>query len=541
MKQLQYLNLSAANFDGIVPHNIGNLSSLRTLDLNNVLAGGALLIDDLMWASNLSFLERLDMSYIDLSQTKNLIKHLDLSKNSFDGEFPCFLQNMTLLRVLGLSGNRYNSSDTHRLRLRKLVHLNLGLFKSLPGCWIDKLESLSLRVNKFYGNLPEELGELKQLNLLYLSYNMFNGSIPRSLGKLSVFTKLDISHNTFTGPIPWSLGKLSALTELDFSYNKLSGNLSYCWENFPNLYAMRLSSNELSGIIPNSIGTAISLQWLHLNNNSLTGQLPYSLKDCTQLELLDVGETKLTGTLPEWKENYLPGLHILKLRNNEFYGGIPSALCQMSKLQIIDLANNKLTGQIPHCFGNFLGMIKGGQTNDEMEWLYERMGQVINGVEQELTTTLVYVVNLDLSNNNLVGEIPSELTKLSALIGLNLSNNRLGGKIPVNVGGLDLSGKIPTGNQLQTLEDPPIYDGNPELCGAPLLKKCRNDKASNDENNHAATREGDRAEKIHLYGVIISGFATGFWGFIGVLIFEKSWRQAYFRFIEVVDAKMLGW
>ncbi|KAG8379065.1 hypothetical protein BUALT_Bualt07G0049500 [Buddleja alternifolia] len=118
----------------------------------------------------------------------------------------------------------------------------------------------------------------------------------------------------------------------------------------------------------------------------------------------------------------------------------------------------------------------------------------MKGVERELTANLVYIVNLD----NLVGEIPSELTNLSALIGLNFSHNHLEGKIPAKTGdltsliSLDLSsnnlfgtipnsltdsnfsshlnllhnnllGQIPMGNQLQTLDNPSIYDGNHAL------------------------------------------------------------------------------
>ncbi|KAG8367600.1 hypothetical protein BUALT_Bualt16G0089200 [Buddleja alternifolia] len=352
------------------------------------------------------------------------------------------------------------------------------------------------------------------------------------------------------------------------------GNLPDCWENFVNLNVMRLSSNMLSGIIPNSIGGAYSLQWLHLNNNSLTGQFPYSLKNCTSLYLLDVGGNKLSGNLPDWIGKYLTDLKFLILRNNEFYGVIPSEFCQLSQLQVMDFAHNKLTENIPHCIGNFSSMVM-KNISDNGTWSGENLGQVMKGVEQEFTASLVYVVNLDLSNNNLVGEIPSELTNLSGLIGLNLSHNHLEGKIPAKIGDLrslisldlssnnlfgtipdslsdlsflshlnlshnNLSGRIPTGNQLQTLDDPSIYDGNPELCGALLHKKCIDDEAPNVES-HAATSEDDRAEKIYLYGVIISGVAIGFWGVIGVLIFKRSWRQAYFQFIEVGVGKMLGW
>lgn len=69
------------------------------------------------------------------------------------------------------------------------------------------------------------------------------------------------------------------------------------------------------------------------------------------------------------------------------------------------------------------------------------------------------------------------------------------------------------GHQLQTLEDPTIYEGNSSLCEPPLVKKCHEDKASNALNaeTQVADGDGDKVEKIYLYG-ITSGFATGFWG-----------------------------
>jgi len=116
------------------------------------------------------------------------------------------------------------------------------------------------------------------------------------------------------------------------------------------------------------------------------------------------------------------------------------------------------------------------------------------------TATQLYLVNINLSSNNLRRSVPDELTRLPGLLGLNLSNNQFTGTIPndiwrltpmvsvnlsrnklwgtipgsmaylyslghLNLSQNDFSGPIPTGNQLQTLNDPSIYSRNPYLCG----------------------------------------------------------------------------
>ena len=42
--------------------------------------------------------------------------------------------------------------------------------------------------------------------------------------------------------------------------------------------------------------------------------------------------------------------------------------------------------------------------------------------------------------------------------------------------------------------------------------------------NHVEDSDEDTIDKIWLYGIITSGFATGFWGAIGVLVLKRSWR-----------------
>ncbi|XP_039160105.1 receptor-like protein EIX2 [Eucalyptus grandis] len=175
------------------------------------------------------------------------------------------------------------------------------------------------------------------------------------------------------------------------------------------------------------------------------------------------------------------------------------------------------------------------------------------------------MVNLDLSSNKLVGQIPGELSLLSGLRGLNLSRNFLSGGIPTMIGdmrlleSLDLSnnhlsgtipqsfsafislsklnlshnnfmGPIPKGNQIQTLDDPSIYADNPLLCGDPLQKKCL--EATAPQASEEVANEEGKLEKVMFYIVILLGFATGFWGVVGSLVYKKNWRWVYFNFVD---------
>ncbi|XP_074284285.1 receptor-like protein EIX2 [Silene latifolia] len=198
------------------------------------------------------------------------------------------------------------------------------------------------------------------------------------------------------------------------------------------------------------------------------------------------------------------------------------------------------------------------------------VSEVMQGIERSYTSSLPYLVDIDLSCNNLVGNIPDDMTKISGLMGLNLSYNQLSGTIPENIGGLkslisldlsknklrgsiptnigeiytlshrnrsynNFSGQIPTGNQLQALSDQAsVYAGNPYLCAEFLPKKC---KSKVDKQDKGTSNEGnvDNEKMLKKMGsdlVVMSGFATGFWGVVGCLVLNRRWRHAFFRRLE---------
>ena len=156
-------------------------------------------------------------------------------------------------------------------------------------------------------------------------------------------------------------------------------------------------------------------------------------------------------------------------------------------------------------------------------------------------TTLMKLWTLNLSMNHLTGIIPSRIGNMESIETLDLSINQISGSIPpsmvsltflnhLNLSYNNFSGNVPTGNQFNSLVDPSIYEGNAALCGYPLP-----DCEDNGETPQVPSGGGEEFEWLGFIISIVIGFILGFWGVCGSLVINKSWRQAYFHFIDRME------
>ncbi|KAM5554381.1 hypothetical protein ABKV19_022655 [Rosa sericea] len=487
--RLRYLNLSFSVFSGHVPSEVSQLSKLSSLDLsrNNDMFSNEELLRSL--AQNLTGLETLDLSSINISSTipntlanLSLLTSLILNDCSLFGKLPGRIFKLKNLKVLDVSNNPaltgYSGSSPDLMSL-KLSSTNF--FINLPSL-IERFPSLKelgvSSCNISEGPVPLSLGNLRDLIYLDLSDNKFNGQIPTStLGNLTQLTYLSLSNNYFHGPVPQSLFNLMNLQTLRLDHNNLSGTVEFQkFLNLQKLTSLYLSNNNLellaeSRFLNNATTVLPKFEYLGLGGCNIR-EFPDFLRSQEALFELDLSGNKLQGQVPKWmwntstqtlyqinishnllsgfekspavipwvgvqlldlsfnmfRELLLPSTSIMyyNIANNKLTGQVSPKICTLTYLGYLDLSNNKLIGDLPQCGRNF---------SVYLEYLKLGNNSFLGNLPQSYSNGSNLRM-MDISHNNFHGQLPRSLANCASLESLVLSHNNFSDTFPDWLGAL---------------------------------------------------------------------------------------------------------
>ncbi|ONI12501.1 hypothetical protein PRUPE_4G168700 [Prunus persica] len=620
LNRLDILDLSYNCLSGELP--ISPLSSnIRSIDLSSNHFFGAIPSSFFQQASNLTSFNVSNNSFtgyvpssICLQHSSPFLRLLDFSSNLFNGDLAPGLGKCSELQVFRANHNNLSGLLPEDIyNATKLEEIALPL-NSLHGAISGKIVNLTnlaildLSSNHFGGELPLNLGKLSKLKFVTLDFNNLEGVLPSSLMNCTNLVELRLGNNHLEGDISvLDFSRLSQLTKLDLRINNFTGTVPVSLYSCRFLKAIRLTGNNLEGQIQDEILSLKSLSFLSLGYNrftNLTGAMKI-LMSCKSLHalllsgsfvgegmpsdddmvdyvgfqnlrLLGLVRSNLTGQIPFWLSK-LKNLEILALGFNQITGPIPSWLGTLPRLFYISLSHNQISGKFPQQLCRLPRLlhepIASQGDNYEFEFPVYSSSISITANQTFLSQKLCFFpATIDLSTNNIVGDIPTEISQLHLLYTLsldsnnfsgvipdqisnlknlevlNLSMNHLSGIIPASLASLNflkefnvsynnLEGSIPIGTQLQSFEVS-AFEGNPKLCGAPL-PKCSPNKGidADNKNNKDVYKWLHQLPWFYIFAAL--GFIVGFWGVCGCLIIHKTWRYAYFRFINKVQDRLL--
>ena len=211
-----------------------------------------------------------------------------------------------------------------------------------------------------------------------------------------VVTGLDLSSLSLVGVLPASLRWVDTLQSLSLASNSFSGSLPRSWSTLTALTLLRADSNSLSASIPDAWSTMGSLLQLNLGYNSLTGTLPPALPSgMTSLtRLIATDNADMCGPYPgSWTSTLVASSGTL----------LGNTCAQTSGL--IALKNAVTVATWPSLSG----------------WTVST--DPCSASWTGVTCSGTKVTGLDLSFYNMVGSLPTDMSKVTGLQTLSLGSN----------------------------------------------------------------------------------------------------------------------
>ncbi|KAK7828829.1 leucine-rich repeat receptor-like protein kinase tdr [Quercus suber] len=348
-----------------------------------------------------------------------------------------------------------------------VIGLDLSM-KNLSGVMTGKqlgvfteLVDLNLSFNSFSGQLPVEIFNLSNLNILDISRNNFSGHFPGGISGLKNLVVFDAFSNSFSGPLPVEVSQLDSLKVFNFAGSYFNGPIPSEYGSFKSLEFLHLGGNFLSGNIPPELGKLKTVTHMEIGYNTFQGSIPRQLGNMSELQYLDIAGANLSGPIPEQLSN-LTKLQSLFLFRNQLTGLIPREFSRIVALTNLDLSDNQISGPIPESFVELKNLRLLSLMYNEMN------GTVPKGIAElpSLETLLIW-------NNFFSGSLPLSLGRNSKIKWVDVSTNNFIGSIPPDICSGELGGMIPA----KTWSLPPLQNFSASSCSIsgnlPPFQSCK--------------------------------------------------------------------
>ncbi|XP_023733027.1 probable LRR receptor-like serine/threonine-protein kinase RFK1 isoform X2 [Lactuca sativa] len=260
--QMEEILILGNRITGEIPPELGNLTSLRNLDLEaNYLSGtippqlGRLInLRSLILSSN-QFTGRLTPALGQLVNLRNLINDCN-----FSGPIPDFIQNWRQVNRLhmvasGLTGPiPLNISLLDSLNDLRISDINGPPQLFPPLNRTTTLTRLILRNCNLFGEIPDYIWQLRDLTLLDASFNNLVGRISNNILQRSI-RYVFLTSNMLSGDIPNNLLEVNGAA-IDLSYNNFTWqepNQPSCEQNrdrLVNLFRSSSTGNSIQDVRP---------------------------------------------------------------------------------------------------------------------------------------------------------------------------------------------------------------------------------------------------------------------------------------------------
>ncbi|XVF63362.1 hypothetical protein PTKIN_Ptkin09bG0081700 [Pterospermum kingtungense] len=449
--KVKEISLANKSLNGEISPSISKLDSLTTLSLPESNLTGSLPAA-LNQCTNLRVLNltwnQMVGTIPDLSGLRNL-GYLDLSHNHFSGRFPSWVGNLTMLYHLSLDYNHYDEGEIPESigNLKNLTFLSLANSKrrgQIPESIFDlkALETIDISTNKISGDFPASISKLKNLTKIEFFSNNLTGELPPGIADLSLLKEIDISSNQMHGTLPEGIGNLKHLVVFQCYMNRFSGEIPAGFVDMRHIIGFSIYENNFSGPFPANFGQFSPLISFDISENQFSGDFPRFVCGRGKLKLLLAIENNFSGEFPD-SYVHCKSLERFRISSNHLTGNIPDGLWALPNVYMIDFGDNDFTGRIPPTIGSSINL----------QLLFLQNNRFSGNLPSELGK-LTKLEKLLLNNNNFSGNLPAEIGALKQLYSLHLEQNSLSGLIPVELGDCvslvdlnladnDLSGNIP--------------------------------------------------------------------------------------------------